>query len=371
MSTVMQERYVVTPFFVFFLVHANMVGVGILGFQRSLIHPAGYDAWISLIATGLSTHIVMWMMYSMLGNGAIDLLQLHESCFGKWVGRMMSLLVLLYVFVAGFIIFRSYVEVVKLIIFPLMNTWSIGLVVLLLVYYVVSGGFRTVTGICFFGVTVPLLLILPLFAFPFEFIQPNNLLPVFSHSVKELYLSAKSGIFNFAGFELLFFYYPFIKNPGQSRKWAHAALLFTTVLYLALTLITFMFFTEGELEKIIWPTLTMVKIIEIPLIQRIEFIVVSLWLFVVLPNICLNVWAITRAMKQMFALNQRKTLLFVLLAILLTSLGLDSRTGLMELTSMYGETAMYFLYGYIPFLFFAYHLWGKRRGSRTPLEHNQ
>ncbi|MED4783020.1 GerAB/ArcD/ProY family transporter [Brevibacillus choshinensis] len=367
MKTSIQERYLVSPFFVFFLVHANMVGIGILGYQRKLIQSAGYDAWISVIITGISTHLIMWMMYAMLKTGASDIIELHIRCFGRWLGKLLSLLVLVYVLVAAFIIFRSYVEVVKIIIFPLMQTWSMSILMLLLLYYVVSGGFRTVTGICLVGVTLPLLLMVPLFVFPFEYVHPNNLLPVFSHTVHELFLSAKEVIFNFAGFELLFFYYPFIKNPQQSQKWAHAALLFTTVLYLVLTMMTFMFFTEGELEKIIWPTLTMIKIIEIPIIQRIEFIIVSLWLFVVLPNLCLNVWAITRGMKQMFQTNQRRTLLAILLVLMLTSLGMESRADLMMLSNMFGTAAMYFLYGYIPFLFLVYHLWGKRRGSNALL----
>ncbi|MDF2680395.1 MAG: spore gernimation protein [Brevibacillus sp.] len=312
MKASIQERYAVSPFFVFFLVHANMVGIGIFGYQRKLIESAGYDSWISVIITGISTHLLMWMMYSMLKTGASDIMDLHIRCFGTWLGKLMSLLVLVYVLVAAFIIFRSYVEIVKIIIFPLMPTWSMSILVILLLYYIVSGGFRAVTGICLFGVTLPFLLIAPLFVFPLEYVHPNNILPLFSHTVHELFMSAKEVIFNFAGFELLFFYYPFIKNPQQSQKWAHAALLFTTVLYLALTMITFMFFTEGELDNILWPTLTMIKIIEIPIIQRIEFIVVSLWLIVVLPNICLNVWAVTRGMKQLFNLKQRRTLVAVL-----------------------------------------------------------
>ncbi|MGQ0438002.1 GerAB/ArcD/ProY family transporter, partial [Bacillus sp. B-TM1] len=53
-----KEISMVTPFFVFFLVHSSQTGVGVLGYQRELIQGAGHDAWQSILITGISIHIV-------------------------------------------------------------------------------------------------------------------------------------------------------------------------------------------------------------------------------------------------------------------------------------------------------------------------
>lgn len=111
---------------------------------------------------------------------------------------------------------------------------------------------------------------LPLFLFPFEYAHPNNLFPMFSHNFTALFASAKDSVINYMGFELLVNYYPFIKQAAHSQKWAHAGVLFSTFLYVAVAIVTFLMFTHGELDKIIWPTLTMLKIVEIPILQRLS-----------------------------------------------------------------------------------------------------
>ncbi|NTU19098.1 GerAB/ArcD/ProY family transporter [Brevibacillus sp. HB1.2] len=363
MSTSIRESAMVSPFFVFFLVHANIVGVGILGFQRTIVAHAGYDAWISQLLAGASIHLIIWMLYSMLNVGSQDLFSLHEFCFGKWLGKLMSFVVLIYIWMAAFLILRSYVSIVKQFIFPLMHTWSTTLIILLLILYIVAGGFRTVTGVCFFGVVIPAILMLPLFLFPFEYAHPNNLFPMFSHNLPSLFASAKDAVINYMGFELLLFYYPFIKRAAHSQKWAHAGVLFSTLLYVAVALVTFLMFSQGELDKIIWPTLTMLKIVEIPILQRLEFIVISLWLFVILPNICLNLWGVTRGLKQIFGISQIRALLLLLASLAMGSFLLEGTTPLLMALDFYGKVSIVFIYGYIPLLFLLFLLWGKKRST--------
>ena len=42
--------------FAFILIYANQIGIGILTFQRLISKEAGYDAWISILMTGVSVH---------------------------------------------------------------------------------------------------------------------------------------------------------------------------------------------------------------------------------------------------------------------------------------------------------------------------
>ncbi|MGM3088973.1 GerAB/ArcD/ProY family transporter, partial [Bacillus cereus group sp. BC328] len=39
----------VSDFYVFFLIFSNVIGIGILNFQREIAKDAGYDAWLSII----------------------------------------------------------------------------------------------------------------------------------------------------------------------------------------------------------------------------------------------------------------------------------------------------------------------------------
>ncbi|AND40532.1 GerAB/ArcD/ProY family transporter [Cytobacillus oceanisediminis] len=75
--------------------------------------------------------------------------------------------------------------------------------------------------------------------------------------------------------------------------------MFTIFLYLSISIITFVFFNEEHLKHTIWATLTLLKIAEMPFIERVEYIVVSLWFLVVLPHISLHLWAICRGLKKL------------------------------------------------------------------------
>ncbi|MFF2592534.1 GerAB/ArcD/ProY family transporter [Priestia megaterium] len=187
--------------------------------------------------------------------------------------------------------------------------------------------------------------------FSLEFAQFNHLLPLFNHSVKEILGSSKTMAFQFLGFETLLMFYPFIKNPEKSKKWAHFGVLFTIFLYFSITIITFAFFNEEHLKHTIWPTLTLLKITEMPFIERVEYIVVSLWFLVVLPHISQHLWTVCRGLKKLVNIKQRISLFICLFLFFLFSNVLESHKQIERLANLYSSVGFYFIYLYVPFLF--------------------
>lgn len=356
MKPFIDKRFVVSPFFVFFLIYSSQVDVGMLTFQRTIARSAGYDAWMSVIICGLSIQAVIWMMYRILGTGNRDVVHINPFCFGQWIGGMFNLCIMLYYLFAAFVVFRSYIEVIQVWMFPLMSTWQISIIILLLIYYIVSSGFRVITGICFWGAVLPFLFLFPLIFSPLEFAHFNNLLPLFHHSAKEIFESSKSMLFQFQGFETLFMFYPFIKNAEKSQKWAHYGTLFSILLYLLVTIVTFVYFSEGQLKHTLWPTLTLLKIAQVPIIERFEYIVVSLWLLVVLPTITLHLWSACRGVRKMVQCKQRILLLIFLMGFGLLTNIIEDRNLIRRFTAVYSEIGFYFIYVYIPLLFVAVHI---------------
>lgn len=130
------------------------------------------------------------------------------------------------------------------------------MIFLFLLYYIVSSGFRVITGVSFWGTVIPFFLF-PLLFFSLEF---NHLLPLFNHSVNEILGSYKKMIFQVSWLWDSLMFYPFIKNTEKSKKLVHFGVLFTIFLYLSITIITFVFFNEEHLKHTIWPTLTYLKL---------------------------------------------------------------------------------------------------------------
>jgi spore germination protein (amino acid permease) len=356
-KTSIDEQYLVSPFFVFFLIYSSIISVEIMSFQRVIMEGAGYDAWISVLLSGLSIHILVWMIYRILKIANDDLIYINQFCFGKWIGGLLNVFIIFYFLISAFIAFRLYIEVVQVWMFPLMKTWQISLIFLLLLYYIVSSGFRVITGICFWGTIIPfIILILPETISPLEFGHVSNLFPLFNHSVKEILVSSKAMLVQYLGFETLLMFYPFIKNPEKSQKWAHYGVLFAILLYLTVTIVAFVFFNPEHLKQTIWPNLTMLKIAEMPFVERFEYIVVSVWLLVVLPNISLRLWAACRGFKKLVNIKQNIILLIFLSLLFILSNVLQGHNLIQQFVDLYSNIGFYVVYLYIPIIFIAIHI---------------
>ncbi|WP_261133367.1 spore germination protein [Bacillus sp. Marseille-Q3570] len=345
-----KEKYLVSTFFVFFLIHSSQTGIGLLSFQNTIFENAGHDAWISVIITGLSLHIILWMILQMVRNPTKDLLKIHQILFGDKIGNFLSVIVIGYFFLLALTVFRTYIEAIHVWVFPMIKTWELGIGLACLIIYIITGGFRTLTGISFLGVILPSLLLVTLY-FPLQYANFRNLMPVLNHSILEIAQSSKASSLIYIGFETLLIYFPFIKYPSKSAKWAHGALAYTTFLYLLVTLLTFVYFSQGQLKHILWPTLVMTKIVEMPFIMRFEFIFIFTWLLVILPAVCIPIWCCTRILKKITKIKPRKSLYTIMSLILLSSILIDDRLKVDALGKFASETGFYFIYSYIPLLF--------------------
>jgi spore germination protein AB len=344
------ERFQVSNFLVFYLIHSLQMGVGVLGFQRVVAKTAENDAWIAVIMAGIGIHIILWMIYGILDKGNGDITDIHRAIFGKWIGKMLSSLFIVYFILLAVTVLRTYIEIIQVWVFPVFNTWLFSIAFLGLVFYIVSGGFRIVTGIAFLGVVLPLYLILT-FIYPIEFSFFENLLPIWDHSVKEMLLSAKDVTLSLLGFEALLLYYPFLKDPTQSKKWAHGGVLLTTTLYLLAMIVSLSYFSPEQLEKNIWASLSILKIVQLPFVERVEYIGIASWIIVILPNVCIALWASSRIAKRIFKRSQRSSLILILMITLIIVNQLKTRQQVNFLNELTANTGFYLLYVYIPILF--------------------
>jgi spore germination protein (amino acid permease) len=350
MSAVVKENLLVSHFLAFFIVHSIQVGVGILGFQRYIAEKAGYDGWISVLLAAVVIHFIIWILYKLLRDRPYDIMMIHEELFGKWLGKLFSTLFFIYFIAFALTVMRTYIEVIQVWLFPKLNIWIFSFVFLSLIYYVVSGGFRIVVGICFLGVILPQFLLLSLL-FPLKYADFTNLLPIIDHSLSSIIGATKQMTLSYLGFEILLICYPFIKKGPQSQKWVHFGAAFTTFIYLAIALVSFGFYSEGQLAQTIWPTLTLWKIVSLPFLERFEYIGISIWAIVILPNVCLALWAVSRIGKSLFSIKQRTVLMLTLIVVYLANNFISSRDQIDMLNHYLSTVGFYLIYGYIPLLY--------------------
>lgn len=353
----------ISPFLVFFNIHAVQVGVGVLGFQRVIMKSAGNDSWIVVIVAGMMVSFIIWLMYVLLNRHQKDIVQIHNDLFGKWIGGFISLIWIIYWLMIGIVTLRNYIEIVEVWMFPTINIYMFSLIFIILAYYCVTGGFRIVAGLSFLGVCIPFYLFFT-FLFPIEFAHFRNLLPIWNHSIKEITLSTKDMILGYLGFSTLLMYYPNIKHPKKSHKWAQLGNILTMVIYLFILIVTIGFFSEKQVSKQIWATLSLWKIVEMPFVERFEYIGITSWVLIILPNICFSVWASTKGIRKIFNLKSKKVVLVTLGILFCVTVAVQGRENIALISKTMSYLGICLIFIYIPLLTLISFLLSKiRRGK--------
>lgn len=346
-----KPQHMINTFLLIFIVHSMQLGVGIQGFQRIIYLEAKHDAWISVILGGIATAVVGFVMVKILAlYGSSDLFGIHYDVFGKWIGNLMNIVFILYFLVSFHIIIRNYIEVIQAWVFPEVPNWLIALTLAYLVYYGLNGGLRTIVGVSFFSVILSLWLIL-LIAYPVPFLKWDYLFPVFESSLTEIAMGAKQMTFTVLGFEIILVIFPFLKEKNRVHKHMQYGLIFTTILYTAVMLISLAYFSGGQLERTIWGTLSMLKIVRFPFIERFEYVAITFWILIVLPNLMLYLWAGARGLARMTGKKEQRISWILLTVIYFTLIYPLSRVQINMLNDYFARGAFYLILVY-PFLLY-------------------
>ncbi|GGE78055.1 GerAB/ArcD/ProY family transporter [Priestia taiwanensis] len=358
-----KENQKISATVTFCLVHTAQFGVGVLGYSRIVAKSAGYDGWISVIFAGICIHLIMWVIYKLLKTGQGNIIHIHHDLFGKWIGGLFNVFFIVYFFLGSVSILRTYIEIIQVWMFPGLPTWSLSIVLLLLCYYMIASGFRVITGIACISILM-LIIVMVVLLFPLKYAHISNLLPVFNHSISDLLLAAKDSTYTMLGFETILMFYPFIQNAEKSQKYAQYGIAFSNVLFVTNILATFVFFSEEQLSQSIWSQLAMTSVISLPVIERLEYIVISLYAAIVLSSVVITLWAANRGIREVFGLKQKYSLwLLVILAFGLCQV-LNERHLINKSISFLSNTYLLVVFGYIPILTLLY-VWYKKRRARA------
>jgi spore germination protein (amino acid permease) len=346
-----KPQNMVNTFLLIFVVHSLQLGVGIQGFQRVIYLEAKHDAWISVLLGGVASAVVGFVMVKILAAyESSDIYGIQYDVFGRWLGNLINFVYILFSLGAFHVIVRNYIEVIQAWIFPELPNWLLSFTLIYLVYYGLNGGLRTIVGVSFFSVTMSLWLVL-LLAYPFQFTNWDYLFPMLEASVPEILKGAKQMTFTIIGFEIIFVIYPFLKEKDKVHKHMQFGLWFTTLLYLMLMVVSLAYFSGGQLERTIWGTLSLFKIVRFPFIERFEYVAITFWILLILPNLMLYLWSGSRGLARIFNKKEKK-FNWMLLAILYVSLLFPmNRMEINMANDYFAKFAFYIVFCY-PFLLY-------------------
>ncbi|RAP74716.1 GerAB/ArcD/ProY family transporter [Paenibacillus montanisoli] len=354
MSNAISEKFTVSPIHLFFIMYVSIVDISILSFQREVAMDAGQDAWVSILLVWLSSHILVWMMFKILSNQNpvnADFVSINYAYFGKFLGACMNQAIILYFVLTAFVMYRIYLEAILVLIFPTMSLWPISLVFIVLIYYAVSGGFQTVAGLCFWAFFIIVILFPPLLVLLIPFLHPQNLLPFFDHSPMQILKSSHQMALNFYGAEVLLGIYPYIQTQAKSQKWAHIAIGSAALMFLVAMVVALLYFGQDQLHHLVWPTLKAIGMLELPLFQRLEYLVLSVWLLKTLASVGVGLWISCHSLKKLWRTKPSNNLVVILLLFIILQLFIKDPEQIITAKMLHTNIGVYFAYIYIPIVF--------------------
>lgn len=261
-----------------FIIFSTELGVGALTTPVNLVRHVNTDAWISVIlgwvlASAVSLVIIQVMKRYPDGT----LLDLLTHYGGKWAGRAGAVVTALYFTYFAYSSFARLILYFKVWLLP--QTPDIAIVVLLVIptWLLVRNGLR-IQG-RYAELVVFILSWMPfIYMFVLKDAHPLHLLPIFKEGWKQHIAAVLESILLYLGFEMVFIFYPFLKNKQHAAVGVIIGNTLSMLVYLLVTLSCLTVFSPDEIKLYNEPNVSVLKIIEFPFLERFEVLFLAFYI---------------------------------------------------------------------------------------------
>lgn len=257
-----------------------IIGVGILSLPRGVSDEAGPDGWVLIIVGGIVSTIVAFII-TRLGNlfPGETVVEYGKTLLTTPLGIIYSLGFILYFILFCAFEVRIFAEVLKQFLLDRTPTEVIAVTFLLTSAYMVRQGVSSLGRMA--ELLVPAMII-PYFLFLLPAMgqmQYDNLLPVLRTSPLKLLTGVPVVTTSYLGFELVLLLQPYMKRPKDAGKAMLIAMPLIMVFYMVVVVLTVSVLGIPEVKKLIWPSLTIFRLVKVPgaFIENIHGFIMSIW----------------------------------------------------------------------------------------------
>ncbi|NEW07221.1 endospore germination permease [Paenibacillus sp. SYP-B3998] len=302
-----------------FIIFETQVGVGVLSLPGDLAKTAGTDGWISIILGWILANLLSLVIIKIMEkNPGYTLFEILTNYFGKWVGKGLSVLWILYAMYIASIALFSAIHIITIWILP--RTLNFILIILFIIpnYLILKHGIKVI-GIVSELVFITVLWIPLLLLYALKDAEWLYLLPIGKEGILPILSTAKSTLLSFLGFEMAFLLYPFLKDKKSASKGIIIANSLSMSIFLMVTIVSFVKFAPEEITDYLYPTLNLMKAIQLPVIERLEILFLPFYLFMpfmtIVPYLYMSVFGASHLLGKQDHRNLLLIALFFWIAV--------------------------------------------------------
>lgn len=281
----MKEKTLISQLELFFAVVQSMIGVGVLSLPFYAYKASAYDGWITVFIVGCTIQLLVLLIWNLHRRfPGLTLFDFSQIILGRILGRIVNILYILYLLIIVSYIFNIMNDKIIRWILPETPIWILLAMVIILLVYGCMGTLKNMISLySFVFIFILILFFISLLTFQDPIIDIRNLFPIGSNGVLEILKKSEYIIPSFIGYETLLIYFAFVKNPKKlsSTKGAFFAVLFVTLFYTYIVIISMMMFSSVEMQLIPEPVLYMLRAINLNILQRLDLIFLTVWALVV------------------------------------------------------------------------------------------
>ena len=348
---IMKTSNTITSAQLFFIIFQTQVGVGVLSLPASLYAGSGTDGWITLIITGVTIQVIIYILY-LLSNRfpSSTIYEFAPKIVGKYGGFILSTLYILFAVFTAVIVLELFETTIKTWI--LFRTPMLAILLLLAITgtYLAVGKIK-VMGRFYQFVSILIVPLVIMAAYTLKDADLRYILPIGHNGIGTIFKATQQGIVSMVGFEMVLFVYPYVQDKGKTAlKSLTLANIAVTSLYTFLTFATFVFFSPKQLEMIPDPLVYMLKGVSFVVVDRVDLLFLSIWIVSVMTSYVSYLYIAGKGIQH---LTKRKRttgsiIIAALISLILSMFTHDRYT--VDMIAGYHEKASYFFAVGIPIL---------------------
>lgn len=330
-----------------------VLGTGILTLPRTSAEKVKTpDVWLTVILGGLIAMIAGIILVKISQQfPEKTFYQYSQEIVGKWVGRLLSLLLVCYFLMMCGFHARSLTEVTSSLLLEGTPPWAILMPFMWTSLYLIMGGINPIARLfeMIFPITVGTFLVIVFSSF--KMFEVDNLRPVLGLGIIPVLKGIKTTALSYTGFESMLILLPFMKQPNKAGKAVLVGIFISLTFYVITVVMVIGTLSIDGVTTRTWPTIELIRSFEMPglLFERFESLLLAIWIMQMFT--CFNVghYAASLGLAQLFKKNIHLFMYGLLPIIYIIAMTPKNINELFKLGDIMGNVAL-FLFGLQPLL---------------------
>jgi spore germination protein (amino acid permease) len=292
--------------FMFFVIQSQ-VGVGILSLPNKLQGIAKGGGWISAIIAGLAVQVIILILWALCKQFPSDTIyNFLPKITGNLIGNLICFGYIGYFLFSAGTVLAGFADVVGRWVLQETPRWALLILTLLTCTYLVKENVRVIARLfTISSLTIIMMVVLSLMGY--GRVNFSYIFPITEAGWGKIFLAANEALFPLVGYEVILVIYPFVegKNSGKLKA-ASLGNMVITLFYTFEVFTSLIIFSPAVMPTVSEPLIYMLKGFSFQVIQRIDLIFLSLWVFIVTTAIVSWIYMATVGLARFFHRNEHK-----------------------------------------------------------------